>query len=242
MSSRDRGRESNLQERLGTALRGRYRIERELGRGGMAIVYLAEDLKHGRRVAIKVLRPELAHELGVDRFLREIRIAAGLSHPNILSVFDSGEADDLLYFVMPYVAGETLRDRLRKEGALPLDEAVRVTGEIGEALDRAHEAGIVHRDIKPGNILVESGHALVADFGVARAVDAAGGERLTRTGVAVGTPTYISPEQLSGDREEDARSDVYSLACLAYEMLAGAPPFSGSSPRERSRRRPRRDS
>ena len=216
-------------ERLTPALEGRYRVDREVGSGGMAVVYLAEDLRHGRRVALKVLRPEVGHELGGDRFLREIRIAAGLSHPNILPLFDSGEADGLLYYVMPYVEGETLRERLTREGPLPIDEVVRLAGEIGGALARAHGAGIVHRDIKPANVLLESGHALVADFGVARAVDVAGGERLTRTGVAIGTPTYMSPEQAAGEAGEDARSDIYSLGCLIYEMLAGEPPFTAGS-------------
>ena len=220
---------SDLRGRLTKALTKRYRIERELGSGGMAVVYLAEDLKHGRSVAVKVLRPELGHELGADRFLREIRIAAGLSHPNILPLFDSGEADGLLYFVMPYVDGETLRHRLDRDTTLPVEDVVRIIGEVGNALARAHEKGVVHRDIKPANILFESGHALVADFGVARAIDAAGGERLTRTGLAVGTPAYMSPEQVAGEASEDARSDVYSLGCLAYEMLAGEPPFTGSS-------------
>ena len=215
--------------RLNAALEGRYAIERELGEGGMATVYLADDLKHNRKVALKVLNPQVGHELGVERFLREIRIAASLSHPNILPLFDSGEADGLLYFVMPYVEGETLRHRLARERRLPVEDVVRLVSEIGEALARAHEAGLVHRDIKPENILLESGHALVADFGVARAVHVAGGDRLTRTGLAVGTPAYMSPEQAAGEALEDARSDIYSLACLAYEMLAGEPPFTGSS-------------
>ena len=213
--------------RLNAALEGRYAIERELGEGGMATVYLADDLRHQRKVALKVLNPQVGHELGVERFLREIRIAAGLSHPNILPLFDSGEADGLLYFVMPYVEGETLRHRLARERRLPVEDVVRLVSEIGEAL--AHEAGLVHRDIKPENILLESGHALVADFGVARAVHVAGGDRLTRTGLAIGTPAYMSPEQAAGEALEDSRSDIYSLACLAYEMLAGEPPFTGSS-------------
>ncbi len=217
--------------RLTDALGDRYRIEREIGSGGMAIVFLAEDLKHGRRVALKVLRPRPGHELGADRFLREIRIAAGLSHPNILPLFDSGEADGLLYYVMPYVEGATLRDRLNREGKLPVAEVIRIVREVGGALGRAHEAGVVHRDIKPENILFESGHARVADFGVARAVSAAGGETLTDTGVALGTPAYMSPEQATGEATVDARSDIYSLGCLAWEMLAGTPPFTGSSAR-----------
>jgi serine/threonine-protein kinase len=216
-------------DRLVEALSGSYRIERELGSGGMAVVYLAEDLKHGRPVAIKVLRPDLSYELGVDRFLREIRIAAGLSHPNILPLFDSGDANGLLYFVMPYIEGETLRQRLRRERRLTVDDTVRIVGEIGDALARAHEAGVVHRDVKPENILLEGGHALVTDFGVAWAIDAAGGERLTRTGMAVGTPHYMSPEQVTNESAVDHRSDVYALGCVAYEMLAGEPPFKGSS-------------
>jgi eukaryotic-like serine/threonine-protein kinase len=216
-------------ERLKRALAGRYRLDREVGSGGMAVVYLAEDLKHERRVALKVLRPELGYELGADRFLREIRVAAGLSHPNILPLFDSGDADGLLYFVMPYVEGETLRERLTREGRLPLEEAVRIVSEVADALSRAHEAGIVHRDVKPENILLEGGHALVSDFGVSRAVDAAGGDRLTRTGVAIGTPAYMSPEQAGGQAVEDARTDVYALGCVAYEMLVGQPPYTGSS-------------
>ena len=216
-------------DRLAAALGDRYRIERVLGSGGMAVVYLAQDLKHGRPVAVKVLRPELSYELGVDRFLREIRIAATLTHPHILPLFDSGDADGYLFFVMPYIEGETLRHRLTREGRLSVGETVRLVGEIGAALGRAHEAGVVHRDVKPENILLESGHALVTDFGVARAVDAAGGDRLTRTGMAVGTPTYMSPEQVTGEGPIDARSDIYALACLSYEMLAGEPPFTGSS-------------
>ena len=201
--------------RLNTALEGRYRIERELGSGGMAVVYLADDLKHERKVALKVLRPNLGHAVGVERFLREIRTAAGISHPNILPLFGSGEADGLLYFVMPYLEGETLRHRMGREGQLPVEEVVRLVTEVGEALSRAHEAGVVHRDIKPENILFESGHALVADFGVARAVDAAGPERLTGTGVAIGTAAYMSPEQALGEGSVDARSDIYSLGCVA---------------------------
>jgi eukaryotic-like serine/threonine-protein kinase len=216
-------------KRLKDALAGRYRLDREVGSGGMAVVYLAEDLKHGRRVALKVLRPELGRELGADRFLREIRIAAGLSHPNILPLYDSGDADGLLYFVMPYVEGETLRERLTREGPLPLEEAVGIVTEVADALSRANEAGIVHRDVKPENILLEGGHALVSDFGVSRAVDAAGGDRLTRTGVPIGTPAYMSPEQAGGQAVQDARTDVYALGCVAYEMLVGEPPYTGSS-------------
>jgi len=210
-------------------LADRYRIERELGRGGMATVYLAEDLKHGRRVALKVLRPELIPALGAERFHREISIASRLQHPHILSIHDSGEALGLLYYAMPYVEGESLRARLAREVQLPTDEALRIVGEVAEALAFAHAAGVLHRDIKPENILLSSGHALVADFGIARAIDAAGSERLTETGLALGTPHYMSPEQASGGRVLDARSDLYALGCVLYEMLAGEPPFNGPS-------------
>ena len=212
------------------ALGDRYRVERELGRGGMAIVFLAEDLKHRRRVAIKVLRSELSSSLGSERFLREITLAARLSHPNILALYDSGEVNGLFFYVMPYVQGESLRERLDREGALSTDDALAILHEVGDALNHAHAEGIIHRDIKPENILLSGGHAMVSDFGIARALDAAGGERLTATGLAIGTPAYMSPEQASGMRNVDARSDVYSLGCVAYEMLAGAPPFTGGSP------------
>jgi len=216
--------------RLRSALAERYRIERELGRGGMAIVYLATDLKHDRAVALKVLRPELASALGPERFLREIQTVARLSHPHILPLFDSGEADGLLYYVMPFMAGESLRDRLDREGPLGLEETLRIAAQVVEALGRAHQGGVIHRDVKPANILFEAGQALVSDFGIARAVDAAGGERMTQTGMAVGTPAYMSPEQATGSAA-DARSDVYSLACIVYEMLVGEPPFTGATPR-----------
>ncbi len=215
---------------LNTALEGRYRVESELGAGGMGVVYRAEDVRHARQVALKVLPPELSRELGAARFLREIRIAAGLSHRNIVPLFDSGDADGQLYFVMPLVRGESLRARLDREGSLPVDDAVRIAVEIGEGLGAAHAAGIVHRDVKPGNVLLESGHALVADFGVARAVDAAAGDGLTRSGIAVGTTPYMSPEQASGSVELDGRSDLYALGCLTYEMLVGEPPFTGATP------------
>jgi len=214
-------------ERLKTALADRYAIEREIGSGGMATVYLAEDLKHHRQVAIKVLRPELAAALGTDRFLREIEIAAQLRHPHILPLYDSGEADGFLYYVMPYVDGESLRDRLEREKQLAIDDALQVAREVADALSYAHSHGVIHRDIKPENILLESGHAVVADFGIARAVDAAGGDRLTETGIAVGTPAYMSPEQAGGEKDLDGRSDLYSLGCVLYEMLAGQPPFTG---------------
>jgi dienelactone hydrolase len=215
--------------RLGAALADRYTIERELGRGGMATVYLAADLKHHRQVAIKVLRPELAVALGPARFLREIDIVAQLTHPHILPLYDSGDAAGLLYYVMPYVQGESLRSRLDREGQLPLDDALGITREVADALGHAHALGIVHRDIKPENILFQAGHALVSDFGIARAISAAGGERLTETGLAVGTPAYMSPEQASAEHLIDGRSDIYSLACVLYEMIAGQPPFMGST-------------
>jgi formylglycine-generating enzyme required for sulfatase activity/tRNA A-37 threonylcarbamoyl transferase component Bud32/dienelactone hydrolase len=217
---------SQSRTNLFTSLSDRYRLERELGRGGMATVYLAYDLKHGRQVAIKTLHPELSAYLGADRFLREIQVIARLTHPHILPLHDSGEADGTLFYVMPFVEGESLRDLLRREKQLPLDLALRITREVADALHYAHQHGVIHRDIKPENILLQAGHAVVADFGIARAVDAAGGEKLTETGLALGTPAYMSPEQASGDRV-DARSDLYSLACVLYEMLAGQPPFTG---------------
>ena len=213
--------------RLATALADRYTIDRELGQGGMATVYLAEDLKHHRQVSIKVLRPELAAALGGDRFLREIEIAAKLAHPHILPLLDSGAADGLLYYTMPFVAGESLRDRLNREKQLPLDEALRIAREVADALGYAHSHHVIHRDIKPENILLESGHAVVADFGIALAVREAGGNRLTETGLSVGTPQYMSPEQATAERQLDARSDIYSLGAVLYEMLAGEPPFTG---------------
>ena len=213
--------------RLTAALADRYAIERELGAGGMATVYLAEDLKHRRQVAVKVLRPELAATVGLDRFLREIEIAAKLTHPNILALLDSGEADGFLYYAMPYVEGESLRDRLDREQQLPIDDAVEITREVADALSYAHSHDVVHRDIKPENILLSGGHAVVADFGIAKAVTEAGGERLTETGLAIGTPAYMSPEQASGEKRLDGRSDVYSLGCVLYHMLAGEPPFTG---------------
>jgi TolB-like protein/tRNA A-37 threonylcarbamoyl transferase component Bud32 len=217
-------------DHLKTALADRYAIEREIGSGGMATVYLAEDLKHRRKVAVKVLRPELAATLGADRFVREIEIAAQLSHPHILPLYDSGEADGVLYYVMPYVEGESLRERLDREGKLGVDEVIRLTDEIAAALSYAHERGIVHRDVKPENVMLTGGRAVVADFGIARALRVAGGERLTGTGLAVGTPAYMSPEQAMGQADVDARSDVYALGCVVYEMVAGRAPFEGDTP------------
>jgi serine/threonine protein kinase/tetratricopeptide (TPR) repeat protein len=213
-------------ERIRAALADRYTIEREIGQGGMATVYLAEDLKHHRQVAIKVMRPELAESVGGERFLREVEIAAKLSHPNILPVFDSGEASGFLYYVMPLVEGESLPDRLKREKQLPVGEALRIAREVAEALAYAHHRGIVHRDIKPANILLNEGHAMVADFGIARAASS-GGAALTQTGLAIGTPQYMSPEQASGDPNVDGRTDIYALGCVLYEMLAGEPPFTG---------------
>jgi serine/threonine protein kinase len=216
--------------RLVSALSDRYTIEREIGRGGMATVYLAEDLKHHRMVAVKVLRPELAAALGSERFLREIEITAKLTHPLILPVHDSGDAAGFLYYVMPYVEGGSLRDRLNREKQLPVEDALEVTKEIADALAHAHMLGFVHRDIKPENILFEAGHAVVSDFGIARVVAEASDERLTETGLAVGTPAYMSPEQGAGEQNVDGRNDIYSLACVLYEMLGGDPPYSASTP------------
>jgi serine/threonine-protein kinase len=215
--------------RLSAAVADRYVIERELGRGGMATVYLARDLKHDRAVALKVLAPELAATVGHERFLREIAIAAKLHHPNILGLLDSGDADGLLFYVMPYVEGESLSDRLAREEQLPLEDALRITRDVASALSHAHSLGIVHRDIKPGNILLSGDHTVVADFGIAKAVTDAGGDTLTETGLAVGTPAYMSPEQAAGRKGVDARTDVYSLGCVFYHMVVGEPPFTGPS-------------
>jgi serine/threonine-protein kinase len=214
-------------EGLTSALAGRYAIERELGAGGMATVYLAQDLRHNRKVAVKVLRPELAAVIGADRFLTEIRTTANLQHPHILPLFDSGEADGLLFYVMPFVEGESLRDRLSREKQLPIADAVRIATEVASALDYAHRHGVVHRDIKPENVLLHDGQALVADFGIALAASKAGGSRMTETGMSLGTPHYMSPEQAMGEREITARSDVYALGAMTYEMLLGEPPFTG---------------
>jgi eukaryotic-like serine/threonine-protein kinase len=216
-------------DRLASALADRYRIERELGQGGMATVYLAQDLKHQRKVAIKVLRPELAAVLGAERFVQEITTTAQLQHPHILPLFDSGSADGFLFYVMPYIEGETLRDKLNRETQLGIDEAVRITTEVADALDYAHRHGVIHRDIKPENILLHDGRPMVADFGIALAVSAAAGEALTQTGVVIGTPQYMSPEQATGDSNIDGRTDLDALGCVLYEMLAGQPPFTGPS-------------
>ena len=216
-----------LADRLTQALADRYRIERELGQGGMATVYLAEDLKHGRKVALKVLKPELAAVIGAERFLREIKTIASLQHPHILGLIDSGEIDGTAFFVMPFVDGESLRDRLQREKQLPIADAVRLASEVASALDYAHRRGVIHRDIKPENILLHDGQALVADFGIALAMSSAGGTRMTETGMSLGTPTYMSPEQAMGEREITAKSDVYALGCVLYEMLVGEPPFTG---------------
>src|SRR5215210_5802099 len=214
-------------DKLRTALNDRYRIDREVGAGGMATVYLAHDIRHDRNVAIKVLHPDLAAALGAERFLAEIKTTAKLQHPHILPLLDSGEAEGLLYYVMPYVSGESLRDRLERETQLAVDDAVRIAREVLSALESAHRQGVVHRDIKPENILLHEDQALVADFGIALAVSAAGGARMTQTGLSLGTPAYMAPEQAMGERAIDARADIYALGAVLYEMLAGEPPFTG---------------
>jgi len=214
---------------LTAALTDRYRIQREIGQGGMATVFLARDTKHDRPVALKVLRPELGAVLGVERFLSEIRVTANLQHPNLLPLFDSGEANGLLFYVMPFVDGESLRAKLTREKQLPIDEAVRITTALASALDYAHRNGVIHRDLKPENILLQAGQPVIADFGIALAVRNAGGNRITQTGLSLGTPQYMSPEQATGDREIDARTDIYSLGAVAYEMLTGDPPHTGST-------------
>jgi serine/threonine-protein kinase len=216
-------------ERLQAAFKGHYEIEREVGSGGMATVYVARDLKHDRQVAIKVLRPELAAALGPDRFPREIRIVAQLQHPHVLPLHDSGETKGFLYYVMPFVDGESLRTKVDRDGPMPVHDAVRILREVADALAYAHAQGVMHRDIKPDNVMLSGRHALVMDFGVAKAVSSAGGEKLTTVGVAVGTPTYMSPEQAMGEEQVDHRSDIYSLGVLGYELLAGKPPFGGKT-------------
>ena len=214
-------------DRLGAALADRYRIDREVGAGGMATVYLAQVLRHDRKVALKVLKPELAAVLGAERFVAEIRTTASLQHPHILPLFDSGTADGFLYYVMPFIEGESLRQRLNRETQLGVDEAVRIAREIADALDYAHRHGVIHRDIKPENILLQDGRPVVADFGIALAVSAAAGRRMTETGLSLGTPHYMSPEQATADKDITARSDIYSLASVLYETLAGQPPHLG---------------
>ena len=222
---------AELREHLARSLRDRYRVERKLGEGGMATVWLAQDLKHGRPVALKVLRPEVAAALGSERFLHEIRVTATLQHPHILPLFDSGSDGGLLYYVMPFVDGESLRGRLDREHQLALPDALQIVRDVAEALDCAHRHGVLHRDVKPENILLAEGHAFVADFGVARAISRAASERTTGAGTIVGTPAYLSPEAASGAEEIDGRSDLYALGCVSYEMLAGQPPFAGPGPR-----------
>jgi serine/threonine protein kinase/Tol biopolymer transport system component len=219
----------DLVAQLNSALAGRYLIERQIGQGGMATVYLARDVRHDRPVALKVLNPELGAVVGMERFLAEIRVTANLQHPHLLPLFDSGQAEGQLFYVMPYVDGESLRDRIRREKQLPIDEALRITAGVASALDYAHRHGIIHRDLKPENILLQEGQPLVADFGIALAVSVAGGTRITQTGLSLGTPHYMSPEQATGDRVIDRRTDVYSLGAVLYEMLTGDPPHTGST-------------
>src|SRR5687767_13127548 len=214
---------------LGAALQGRYTVDREIGRGGMATVYLARDVRHNRAVALKVLNPELGAVLGVERFLAEIEVTANLQHPNLLPLFDSGEASGMLFYVMPFVQGESLRARLDREKQLPVDEAIRITTAIAGALDYAHRHKVIHRDLKPENILLHEGQPMVADFGIALAVSKAGGSRITQTGLSLGTPQYMSPEQATGDRVIDGRTDIYSLGAVLYEMLTGEPPHTGNT-------------
>ncbi len=222
---------TEITSRLKTALADRYAIEREIGSGGMATVYLAEDLKLHRKVAVKVLRPDLAAALGPERFLREIEVAAQLHHPHILPLHDSGEADGFLYYVMPYEEGESLREKLERDGELPVMEAVRLLRDVVDALAHAHEHGVVHRDIKPDNVMLSGRHALVTDFGVAKAVtEATGRQQLTTAGVALGTPAYMAPEQAVADPHIDHRADIYAVGALAYELLTGRPPFTGTTP------------
>ena len=221
-----------LLPQLQIALAHRYTIEAELGRGGMGIVYRAWDVKHARPVAVKVVRPELGSVLATERFLREIQLAAKLQHPHIVPLHDSGEAAGALFYVMPFVEGESLRTRLMRERQLSIDDALQISREVADALGYAHSHDVLHRDIKPENVLLSAGHAVVVDFGIGRAITAAGGDRLTESGISVGTPAYMSPEQATGDAKLDGRSDLYSLACVLYEMLAGHPPFLGATAQE----------
>jgi serine/threonine-protein kinase len=217
-----------IDPRLAGALSDKYRLDRELGAGGMATVYLADDLRHQRKVAVKVIRPELGAAIGAERFSREITTTANLRHPNILPLFDSGEGAGLVYYVMPFIDGETLRDRLKRDTQLPIADAMRIADEVADALEYAHSRGVVHRDIKPENVLLENGHAVVADFGIAQAVRGGSDDKLTMTGMSIGTPHYMSPEQATGE-QVDARTDLYALGCMLYEMLAGVPPFTGAN-------------
>ena len=217
---------------LAEALSGRYVIEREIARGGMATIYLARDLQRDEQVAVKVMSPRLTTVLGTERFLREIQIAGQMSHPYIVPLYDSGNTGGVLYYIMPYVQGESLHERLDREKHLSLEEALRITRDVAAALGYAHGLGVLHRDVKPENILLAGGHALVADFGLARAIGASGYHRLTQTGIIVGTAYYLSPEQLREDRDLDQRADIYSLGCLLYEMLTGGPPYTGPSLKE----------
>ncbi|NUQ11181.1 MAG: serine/threonine protein kinase, partial [Gemmatimonadaceae bacterium] len=219
----------DLIAQLADALKDRYALDSRIGAGGMATVYLARDVRHKRKVALKVLNPELGAVLGVERFLSEIQVTANLQHPNLLPLFDSGEASGLLYYVMPYVEGESLRELLGREKQLPVDQALHIATAVASALDYAHRHGVIHRDLKPENILMHDGQPLVADFGIALAVKNAGGNRITQTGLSLGTPHYMSPEQATGDRDIDARTDVYSLAAVTYEMLVGEPPHDGKT-------------
>ncbi len=228
---------TRLLERLNDALAGRYSVESEIGRGGMATVFLAEDLKHRRKVAIKVLHPGLASAVGAERFLNEVEIVAAFEHPHILTLIDSGEADGLLFYVMPYVRGESLRQRIEREGALRVEEAVRIVVEVADGLDFAHGHGVIHRDVKPGNILLSGKHAFLTDFGIARAITVASDDRLTATAQLIGTPLYASPEQAMGSETLDRRSDIYSLGCVLYEMLSGDVPLASSTPQAMQLRR-----
>jgi len=221
-----------VQALLAEALSGRYAIERELARGGMATVYLARDVQREEPVAVKVMHPRLASALGTERFLREIEIAGTMAHPHIVPLYDSGNASGVLYYIMPYVQGESLHERLDREKRLSLEDALQITHDVAAALGYAHGRGVLHRDVKPENILLAGGHALVADFGLARAIGATGYHRLTQTGIIVGTAYYMSPEQLREDRDLDQRADIYSLGCMLYEMLTGGPPYTGPSLKE----------